>query len=306
MFDTGAQRTILKEEDVGKYVFDEVDRTSVVIVPAAIGSEFNLSCVGMLGSLYPQRSKFKKTHYMAMEVITASSSILQKSLIAYEPFYLRKWQLDIRTPEATRRGLGSSRMWLLDKEEVEIPLHRDDFGKRWWVHYLPVRQADEDHAFLLESANNDPIVIDAPREMEMDEFEALLVTASISAEAFVEEVITSRNCTEAKISTAVLPENKRMEMIFARTREDHDTKGVKNTMAKSKFKRMSQEVFARHLNHIRCGKHCPICRPESVFRAGGAQISFRVSRRRDPNFDPNPTRRVARCNRTEQNRTQQY
>ena len=122
VFDTGAQRTILKEEDVGKYVFDEVDKASVVIVPAAKGSEFNPSRVGMLGSLYPQKSRFRKTHYMAMEVITASSSILQKSLIAYEPFYLRKWQLDIRTPEATRRGLGSSRMWLLDKEEMW--LHR--------------------------------------------------------------------------------------------------------------------------------------------------------------------------------------
>ena len=76
VFDTGAQRTILKEEEVGKYVFDEVDKTSVVIVPAALGSEFNPSRVGMLGFLYPQRSRFKKTHYMAMEVITASSSII--------------------------------------------------------------------------------------------------------------------------------------------------------------------------------------------------------------------------------------
>ena len=47
--------------------------------------------------------------------------------------------------------------------------------------------------------------------------------------------------------------------IFARTSEDYDSKGVKCAMPKSKFKRMSQEVFARHLNHIGCGPHCPIC-----------------------------------------------
>ena len=86
------------------------------------------------------------------------------------------------------------------------------------------------HFSLRSLGDGDPNMIDEPPGMEMDEFVALLVTASISTETFVEEVVTSRNCTEAKTSTAVLPDDKRMEMIFARTPEDHDTRGVKNTI----------------------------------------------------------------------------
>ena len=67
---------------------------------------------------------------------------------------------------------------------------------------------------------------------DMTEFEASLVLAYVSVEAMVSEIVTSRDDTEAKTSTAILPEGKRMDIIFARHPDEHDTRGIKGHMAK--------------------------------------------------------------------------
>ena len=84
---------------------------------------------------------------------------------------------------------------------------------------------------------------------DMTESKASLVLAYVSVETMVAELVTSRDCTEAKTSTATLPEGKKMEIIFARHPDEHDTRGIKCRMPKSEFKKMAHGEFARNLQH---------------------------------------------------------
>jgi len=278
VFDTGAQRIILLDEQVGTYVRSTGKEQKIVIVPAAKGSEFSPAKVGKLQMMMGD-GKNKTVH--KMPVITASQKQLSKPLMAYEPFYEKGMQLDIRTPAATKAGHGSSRMWLLqapNKPEVSIPLHRDDEGSRWWINYTPQQMEDEYHTELLHCVTEDIDTLiaenhEAKLEYEpMLQFDAALVTVAVAVEAFVKEVITRRDVNEAKTSTAVLPEGKRLDIIFARHEDDHATRGIKCHMPKSKFKKMSQAIFARHLNHTGCGPHCPIC----LMASGAMRTIFKI------------------------------
>lgn len=280
VFDTGAQRVILHEEDVGQYVSTSGNEPQLVIVPAAKGAEFRPSRVGTLA----MKMKSAKTTPVVVKVpvITASKHKLQKPLMSYEPFYENEMQLDIRTPKATKHGHGQSQMWQLNsdgsKSDVAIPLTRDDDGHRWWLYYMPMAMDDAEHATMLHAVaedasqyvtnNSDKAAMYTP----MTEYEAALITATVAVEAFVKEVITHRDRTEAKTSTAELPEGKRLDIVFARHPDDHSTRGIKCNMAKSKFKRMTQASFAKHLNHTGCGPHCTIC----LMASGAMRTIFKI------------------------------
>ena len=217
-----------------------------------------------------------------MPILTASRDKLSKNLWAYEPMFQQDVQLDIRTTKATAAGHGTSRLWTLPADGMpseSIPLHRDEAGKRWWVHFMPVHMCDADHVNILHAIAEDfedckcayePLM--QMHDDQMTAFEAQMVLAYVSAEALVGEVVTSRDATQAMTSTAKLPEGKRMDIIFARHPDEHETRGVKSHMPKSKFKKMAHSEFARNLQHTGCGPKCAVCRMAS----GAMRTIFKI------------------------------
>ena len=93
-----------------------------------------------------------------MPVLTASKAKLSKNLLGYEPFFQQEMQLDIRTQKATEAGCDTSRMWLLPeagKEQVSIPIHREEASRRWWVHFMPAHMCDADHTRIVQAVSQD-------------------------------------------------------------------------------------------------------------------------------------------------------
>jgi hypothetical protein len=130
---------------------------------------------------------------------------------------------------------------------------------------MPAYMCDADHARIVQAVSQDfedcrcqyePMM---RMHADMTEFEASLVLAYMSVEAMVSEIVTSRDDTKAKTSTASLPEGKRMDIIFARHPDEHDMRGIQSHMAKSKFKKMAHGEFARNLQHTGCGPKCMVC-----------------------------------------------
>ena len=279
VFDTGAQVILLQTETVGQYAVKGEGTDDVVIVPAAKGAEFKPDINGTMGMKFPGKSPVT----MTVPVLTASRTVMNKNLMAYEPYYKKQFQLDIRTKEATRAGHGHSKMWRVDDEGKptgeEIPLHRDEEGERFWVHFIPARNADADHVELMnveEKRTVETLAMQGEENRQeaqpMQPHEARLMLFALEREAFVKEIIVNSNQQEAKTSTAVLPEGKKLDIILARHPEDHCSKGVKCNMEKSKFKKMKQQTFAKHLMHTGCGPDCPICRQAS----GAMRTIFKI------------------------------
>ena len=58
---------------------------------------------------------------------------------------------------------------------------------------------------------------------------------------------------------ASIPTDKRLEVTFARHRDDRQIRGVKQSLPKKAFRQMKEQEFHEHFGHMGCGKNCTIC-----------------------------------------------
>ena len=58
---------------------------------------------------------------------------------------------------------------------------------------------------------------------------------------------------------ASIPTDKRLEVTFARHRDDRQIRGVKQSLPKKAFRQQKEQEFHEHFGHMGCGKNCTIC-----------------------------------------------
>ena len=57
----------------------------------------------------------------------------------------------------------------------------------------------------------------------------------------------------------LMPEDKRLEVIYARDAEDRQIRGVKQQLPNRNRSRMTEDEFHEFYGHMGCGKNCVIC-----------------------------------------------
>lgn len=205
---------------------------------------------------------------MCPPVVTAPRSELRKQLAGIPSLFINLGlNLDIRQWED-----GKSCLWKYDpefpkdeSERWEIPLRWDALSREWCFEYLPMKRNSPVHRTLMARLHQDLQESRSESNRQLEN-ESKLNDAEIAA-----HVLDLRNLGLASELRHVklpsdfnkalqgLPEDKRLEVIYARHQDDVQVRGVKNSLPKKSVRMMTEADFHDYYGHMGSGKHCILC-----------------------------------------------
>ena len=203
------------------------------------------------------------------EVITAPRAEMRKQLAGFPKLWLDlKLNLDIRQWKD-----GRSCMWKYDdrypgddSKRMEIPLRWDAVKHEWLFDYIPIHRDSETHRMLLERVHEDLLRSRSVHSCEVENHMKGQTAEQIQAR--IVDFVNHDMLTELKhvdltedfdeVMKAI-PEDKRLEVIYARDADDRQVRGVKQTLPDSKIRKMTEPDFHEHYGHMGSGKNCILC-----------------------------------------------
>ena len=197
-------------------------------------------------------------------VVTVQRDLFPRQLCGFKPlFKLNKLNLDIRQYKQ-----GKSCLWKVDEvtnQRTEYDIRYDAVDEEWVLDYINVRFGSSLHNDLVKNHHRQLILersVTAVNESRSNRMEANAVYAFANkllkdnkSEEIAIKVVTERSAAELE---EFLPDDKRIEIIYAQQPEEREIRGVKQRLPKASVRNMAIDDYHSSIAHIGCGKNCRI------------------------------------------------
>ena len=270
--DTGATHLLLWD-DQDKFLTNKKPANANIIgaqkestFSATSRGDMVMACLADDAACTRLTEDMRYTALLDSEVVTAPRSQLRKQLAGFPILFVNhKWNLDIRQWEE-----GSTEMWktVVDKNgndsRLSIPLRWDAVDMEWCFEYVPIHRNSILHKMLLSRIHEDLKASRGSRSKQVASFSTKLD----HVKAFVMDLVNNDMAIQLKHVNLPdgfdnlmqqLPEDKRLEVVFARSAEEREILGVKQTLPSKQKRIMTEDEFHSHYGHMGCGKNCVLC-----------------------------------------------
>ena len=201
-------------------------------------------------------------------VITAPKALLRKQLAGFPYMFVEmKLNLDIRQWRD-----GRSCMWKFDEKfpqdesrRWEIPIRWDAVTKEWVFEYVPINKDSIAHRTLRDRRHRD---LQKSRGALSHAEEMGMQLTVEQAGAFLVDLTNTDMAKQLKHVdlpkdfddfVKTLPDDKRVEVVFARHPDDRQVRGVKQSLPKKSKRNMTEAEFHEWYGHMGSGKNCALC-----------------------------------------------
>ena len=202
-------------------------------------------------------------------VVTAHRSFLRKQLGSGPAMYeLLGLNMDIR-----QYAQGRSCLWKYDPEfpddearRWEIPLHYDRSLREWVFFYMPMARNDQAYQQFALHQRDDQVqamqaeCFDSQQDdegMSMTEVQACLL--DIIADGRVRRLEDHDMPHAFEELMKALPKSKAVEVVYARSPDEREIRGVKQLLPNKKLREAHEDDFHKGHGHMGSGKKCRIC-----------------------------------------------